>query len=597
MLASAAMLTLGLASPALAQFHGVSVQKNCVGPKCVGSLLDCTIRISNFDEFGDTIEVLEGFDNVNGTRVPAVGNLPIIAVAGNVLCTGGAVPAATFPCYIGAPNTTLMTPLGALPGSASAGSVTIRNNQYLITGADPDPLPNTGTFMVRDRCDSPTTSGCNNTIVPATFVASTDLIHPDLTMTETALPASFCQPPAGQTVPVTFTYKVCRNGDVNLTNVVVTPAAGTPMCGMLVRGLDDPGNNDNTLEANECWTFSRTCNLSASVTDTATVTATSPDCNANGNSQANVTVTPGPTCTITTVCPINHTACPGSGTIAATVTNDVAGVTKVWSVDNPGVCSISNQVDGAGTSQIDYSISAPGPCIFKLTVANTPAGCPPSDCTCTVNCAPAGGQGRTPGFWKQEHHFGHWPAPYCAKNQPACPCGPATKFCDIFNCAAAGSGCDNEENGVNAAYGNKTLLQVLNQGGGGFYALGRHAVAALLNSAHPQVDYAFDTALVISKVNMAIANCNPGPTKNELAAENELEGGPLGGQCYCANPCPGAGQGAAMNADLTGDGKVNMADLHYLLSKWGTRDHLADLDRNGKVGSNDMTILMSWWTQ
>ncbi len=65
-------------------------------------------------------------------------------------------------------------------------------------------------------------------------------------------------------------------------------------------------------------------------------------------------------------------------------------------------------------------------------------------------------QGRTPGYWK--NHDG-WPSPY-NKN---------TKFKDVFD--------------PSSPFENKTLLEVLETGGGGDYELGRHIVAALLNAA------------------------------------------------------------------------------------------------------------------
>ena len=50
--------------------------------------------------------------------------------------------------------------------------------------------------------------------------------------------------------------------------------------------------------------------------------------------------------------------------------------------------------------------------------------------------------------------------------------------------------------GRNVFAGNPTLYEVLRSGGGGIYALGRQAVAALLNAAHPGVHAAaeLDTA-------------------------------------------------------------------------------------------------------
>jgi len=82
-----------------------------------------------------------------------------------------------------------------------------------------------------------------------------------------------------------------------------------------------------------------------------------------------------------------------------------------------------------------------------------PGECLP-DCTCPP---PTGGEGCTPGYWKQIQHFGSWTV-YT----------PTMKFADVFG---------------NNAFGEMTLLQVLWQGGGGLKALGRHTVAALLNAA------------------------------------------------------------------------------------------------------------------
>lgn len=64
--------------------------------------------------------------------------------------------------------------------------------------------------------------------------------------------------------------------------------------------------------------------------------------------------------------------------------------------------------------------------------------------------------GRTPGYWKNHDD---WPSPY-QKN---------TKFKDVFD--------------PPDPFADKTLLEVLETGGGGDYKLGRHIVAALLNAA------------------------------------------------------------------------------------------------------------------
>jgi hypothetical protein len=91
---------------------------------------------------------------------------------------------------------------------------------------------------------------------------------------------------------------------------------------------------------------------------------------------------------------------------------------------------------------------------------------------------PPGGQGCTPGYWKQSQHFGNWTSPYT----------PTTSFQSVFG--------TNPFPGMN-------LLEVLSQGGGGIKALGRHAVAGLLNAASPSVSYDLTTTQVIEGFNSA----------------------------------------------------------------------------------------------
>jgi hypothetical protein len=106
-----------------------------------------------------------------------------------------------------------------------------------------------------------------------------------------------------------------------------------------------------------------------------------------------------------------------------------------------------------------------------------------------------GGEGCTPGYWKQPQHFGNWTAPY----------DPNDLFSEHFENAFPGM----------------TLLQVLSQGGGGLKALGRHTVAALLNSASAGVDYEFTTAEVIAEFNAVFPGGDYEALKNQFATENE----------------------------------------------------------------------------
>ena len=123
---------------------------------------------------------------------------------------------------------------------------------------------------------------------------------------------------------------------------------------------------------------------------------------------------------------------------------------------------------------------------------------------------PPGGEGCTPGFWKQEHHFGHYPAPYT----------PDTLFSDAFNNMDAFPG--------------MTLPEVIAQGGGGLKALGRHAGAGLLNAASDGVEYDYSVDEVIDGFNAAFAEGTKSAYnhyKDMFAYANE-EGCPLDGQSF-----------------------------------------------------------------
>ena len=119
----------------------------------------------------------------------------------------------------------------------------------------------------------------------------------------------------------------------------------------------------------------------------------------------------------------------------------------------------------------------------------TPIDPPPAGCGEFAGC--------TPGFWKQKHHFQYW------TNH-----SPSDLFEDVF--------------GVDAiVLDGKTLLEAAWTGGGHEAALGRHAVAALLNTASGEVNYAYSEAEVIAMVQEAYATGDFNGIKNMLAAENE----------------------------------------------------------------------------
>jgi hypothetical protein len=101
---------------------------------------------------------------------------------------------------------------------------------------------------------------------------------------------------------------------------------------------------------------------------------------------------------------------------------------------------------------------------------------------------PPAGEGCTPGYWK--NHPGSWPATGYTTSQT---------LSSVFS--------------NTGTYASKTLLEALSfQGGstldGKKEILLRAAVASLLNSAHPDVDFDLTTAEVIAQVNAALASNN-----------------------------------------------------------------------------------------
>ena len=68
----------------------------------------------------------------------------------------------------------------------------------------------------------------------------------------------------------------------------------------------------------------------------------------------------------------------------------------------------------------------------------------------------------------------------------------------------------------------ESLREAMWTGGGGEAALGRHAVAALLNSSSGEVAYGYSTDAVIAMVQEAYATGDFQSAKGILAEQNEL---------------------------------------------------------------------------
>jgi hypothetical protein len=124
--------------------------------------------------------------------------------------------------------------------------------------------------------------------------------------------------------------------------------------------------------------------------------------------------------------------------------------------------------------------------------------------TAALSVPLSGGEGCTPGYWKQKHHFDSW-----------VDFEPNDLFSDVFG------------ETITVRYGKKkrkvtdpTLRQALKAKGGGINALARHTVAALLNAASPDVSYDLSVDDVIDEFN----DVYPGTKQDYNSLKNYFEG-------------------------------------------------------------------------
>jgi hypothetical protein len=197
------------------------------------------------------------------------------------------------------------------------------------------------------------------------------------------------------------------------------------------------------------------------------------------------------------------------------------------SADNPE-CVVVEDL-GGGNYTITASCTVSGTVTFLATDECGNATDPANAFVFAFTAVCEGGEGCTPGYWKQPHHFADWTEPYY----------PDMLFSEVFEDAFPGM----------------TLLEVLSQGGGGLNALGRHTVAALLNAASPNVSYNLTVTEVIDMFN----DVYPGTKQeyNELKDYfeyfNEL-GCPLGGPEGVFTVTDGGARDGSDNQDPQGLG-------------------------------------------
>ena len=282
---------------ARAQLHGAGILKSCEPCKTVGEITNCLIQVRNIDGFGDTLIVKQGFDTVASgggpVRVPASGNLPIIAVSGTTTCTVGG----SLPCDIG-------------PSAA----VTFRSNEYVIQPTDSTALSDTGRVVVQDKCNIPAGQGnCSTIDATLPFSAQTTVCIED--GNECTDDACIGANEASETCqhPNKADSTTCTDTD---GNACTTAGCEAGACVQTHTVTVCPPDSNECTDDLPCDTATGACNHpnkadSTPCTDTDANTCTTAGCDAGVCNQSHIvcvttttvtTTTTGSTTTSTTLC-------------------------------------------------------------------------------------------------------------------------------------------------------------------------------------------------------------------------------------------------------------------------------------------------------
>ena len=391
---------------------------------------------------------------------------------------------------------------------ASGASCTI-NTRRTVLASDPNPLVNTVTVHYNPQ-------GFPNDITDSAS-ASVAVVAPSITVTKSA--DTLSKP--GD--PVAYTITICNNGSASVTRNSVTDT--------LVG--DIAANFAATLAAGQCseYSYSRTVlpadpdplvNTVTAVYGSGPATATATASATTNLFQPSIDVTKN--CTpdpirvgqaeLCTIVISNTSSADAPNLVRDSIVDSLSGDLTVAGNVVDSTCG-ADLASGASctihTSRV-VAVTDVSPLVNTVVVHYHPAGFP-NDITDTASDSVVierGGEGCTPGYWKQPQHLDSWVG-----------YSPTDSFEAVF-------GVDVTLTVGGQQVTNPTLLQALEAQGGGVNALARHAVAALLNSSNGGVDSNYTTAQVIAIVQEGIA---PGgltieQAKNLLAAANE-QGCPL----------------------------------------------------------------------
>ena len=338
-------------------------------------------------------------------------------------------------------------------------------------------------------------------------------VMPNISVTKSANPTSV--PETGGNV--TFHFVVTNNGAVPVTLTSLTDSVfgnlnGQGDCvtgGLLAAGSSYTCSITQFLASDSLTSHTNVVTAIGTAADGATDDATDDETVTFTNVMPDITVTK-------TANPTNVPETGGSVTFTFLVANiGVENVTLTSLTD-----STFGDLNGQGTCAIGGAIAAGSSYTCSITVWLSGDSAIPHTNTVTAIGTDNDGsmdtatddetvtfdevtayQGCTPGYWRQQQHFGNWSYALDAS------------FDSTF--------------GVNLFDPDITLLEAVQLGGGGVEALARHAVAALLNAANPNVTYPYSVSDVISMVQQAATTGSYEATKNLFETANEA-GCPLG---------------------------------------------------------------------
>ena len=188
------------------------------------------------------------------------------------------------------------------------------------------------------------------------------------------------------------------------------------------------------------------------------------------------------------ICPTGFTCSDGPGPWTLTGSQTIQYAIQVTNVN--ALCGHTTVVEN--TARVTAGDSGDSETDSESVTVTTP------DCEET----PPDFQGCTPGYWKQQQHFGSWIG--------YVPTGAsASKYNTVF--------------GVNLFSANTTLLDALGAGGGGLKRFGRHSTAALLSASNDEVSYGMSAAQVILAVQNAVASGNMDAVADDFERRNERQ--------------------------------------------------------------------------